>query len=184
MAFCAAARARIGAQLEPMHVAAPALCASAARFAAPRMPPAAAVRRLSFLRATVATPRAQRVLLRPSAPAASFAAAAAAAAAGAGDSAMVFYKLTVDGEEVDSNIGRQAMEVKLGSGGVIPGFDAALMGMVRAAIFLLALCANVMTAAGRRRVQDRHDRRLRVAGTRRIVIGAAASGDDEHRPRD
>lgn len=52
-----------------------------------------------------------------------------ASAAGAGDAAMVFYKLTVDGEEVDSNIGRQPMEVKLGGGGVIPGFEAALMGM-------------------------------------------------------
>ena len=92
------------------------------------MPSAAAVRRLSFLRSTVATPRAQRVLLRPPTPAANF-----ASAVGAGDSAMVFYKLTVDGEEVDSNIGGQAMEVKLGSGGVIPGFEAALMGMVRAA---------------------------------------------------
>ena len=105
---------------------------------------ATAVRRLSFLRATVATPRAQRVLLRPPAPAASF---AAAAAAGAGDSAMVFYKLTVDGEEVDSNIGRQVMEVKLGSGGVIPGFEAALMGMVRAASFSRRLCLLLVADA-------------------------------------
>ena len=43
---------------------------------------------------------------------------------------MVFYKLTLSsGEEVDSNIGKSAMEVKLGSGGVIPGFEAALKGM-------------------------------------------------------
>ena len=77
-------------------------------------------------------------------PAASF---AAAAAAGAGDSAMVFYKLTVDGEEVDSNIGRQVMEVKLGSGGVIPGFEAALMGMVRAASFSRRLCLLLVADA-------------------------------------
>jgi peptidylprolyl isomerase len=56
-------------------------------------------------------------------------AAAFASAAGPGDATMVFYKLTVDGEEVDSNMGKQPMEVKLGGGGVIPGFEAALMGM-------------------------------------------------------
>jgi peptidylprolyl isomerase len=80
------------------------------------------MRRLSFLRSSVATPRpAQRLLLRPR--------YAAYASAASGDATMVFYRLTVNGEEVDSNIGKQPMEVKLGSGGVIPGFEAALMGM-------------------------------------------------------
>jgi peptidylprolyl isomerase len=42
----------------------------------------------------------------------------------------VDYTGTLDnGETFDSSEGRQPMEVQIGSGGVIPGFEAALMGM-------------------------------------------------------
>ena len=112
-------RAQTFTAVQMFPVGAPSLLS--ARLAASSTAP---IRRLSGLRSAVAAaPRVQqRMLRRP--PSAGF-----ASAAGAGDAVMVFYRLTVDGEEVDSNIGKQPMEVKLGGGGVIPGFEAALMGM-------------------------------------------------------
>ena len=101
-------------------VVAPSLRLAAASKTAP-------MRRLSFLRSAMVAQQRLPVLLRgQGAPPP---AAAYASAAGPGDALMVFYKLTVDGEEVDSNMGKQPMEVKLGGGGVIPGFEAALTGM-------------------------------------------------------
>lgn len=47
-----------------------------------------------------------------------------------GDTIKVHYKGTLDdGEVFDSSDGNDPLEVKLGSGAVIPGFDAALTGM-------------------------------------------------------
>jgi FKBP-type peptidyl-prolyl cis-trans isomerase 2 len=41
----------------------------------------------------------------------------------------IHYTLTVDGEVVDSSRGREPMEFQVGSKGIIPGFEQALMGM-------------------------------------------------------
>ncbi|NIO11402.1 MAG: peptidylprolyl isomerase [Deltaproteobacteria bacterium] len=41
----------------------------------------------------------------------------------------VHYMLTVEGEVVDSSAGGDPMEVKVGSGQVIPGFEKAIIGM-------------------------------------------------------
>ena len=47
-----------------------------------------------------------------------------------GDTVRVHYTGSLnDGTQFDSSIGREPLEVKLGSGAVIPGFDAALQGM-------------------------------------------------------
>ncbi|MEZ5594514.1 MAG: peptidylprolyl isomerase [Gammaproteobacteria bacterium] len=47
-----------------------------------------------------------------------------------GDTVRVHYTGTLNnGSQFDSSIGREPLEVKLGSGAVIPGFDAALQGM-------------------------------------------------------
>lgn len=47
-----------------------------------------------------------------------------------GDTILVHYTGTLDdGEVFDSSEGKQPLEVKLGSGMVIPGFDKALTGM-------------------------------------------------------
>lgn len=41
----------------------------------------------------------------------------------------VNYTLTVEGEVIDSSAQREPLEVRVGSGHVIPGFEKALMGM-------------------------------------------------------
>jgi peptidylprolyl isomerase len=41
----------------------------------------------------------------------------------------IHYTLTVDGEIVDSSLDGDPMEIKVGSGQVIPGFEEAIMGM-------------------------------------------------------
>lgn len=47
-----------------------------------------------------------------------------------GDTVRVHYTGSLnDGTQFDSSIGQEPLEVKLGSGAVIPGFDAALQGM-------------------------------------------------------
>jgi len=52
------------------------------------------------------------------------------AQAKSGDTVKVHYTGSLnDGAQFDSSIGREPLEVKLGSGAVIPGFDAALQGM-------------------------------------------------------
>lgn len=50
--------------------------------------------------------------------------------AAAGDTVRVHYRGTLDdGSEFDNSQGREPLEVTLGGGQVIPGFEAALMGM-------------------------------------------------------
>jgi peptidylprolyl isomerase len=52
------------------------------------------------------------------------------AQAKSGDTVKVHYTGSLnDGSQFDSSIGRDPLEVKLGSGAVIPGFDTALQGM-------------------------------------------------------
>ncbi|MDX9701540.1 MAG: peptidylprolyl isomerase [Candidatus Auribacterota bacterium] len=46
-----------------------------------------------------------------------------------GDSVKVDYKLTVDDEVIDSSEGREPLEVTLGQGQLIPGFEKELIGM-------------------------------------------------------
>ena len=47
-----------------------------------------------------------------------------------GDTVRVHYTGSLnDGSQFDSSIGREPLEIQLGSGAVIPGFDAALQGM-------------------------------------------------------
>jgi peptidylprolyl isomerase len=46
-----------------------------------------------------------------------------------GSKVKVHYTLTVDGEVMDSSRERDPMEVKVGSGQMIPGFEKAIMGM-------------------------------------------------------
>jgi len=46
-----------------------------------------------------------------------------------GDTVALDYTLTVDGQVVDSSIGKQPLEFTVGSGQVIPGFDKAVIGM-------------------------------------------------------
>ncbi len=51
-------------------------------------------------------------------------------AAAIGDTVQVHYTLTNDGGNVlDSSRGREPLKVTLGEGGVIPGFERALVGM-------------------------------------------------------
>jgi peptidylprolyl isomerase len=50
--------------------------------------------------------------------------------ASSGDSVRVHYRGTLDdGTEFDNSAGRSPLEVTLGAGQVIPGFEAAVMGM-------------------------------------------------------
>ena len=50
--------------------------------------------------------------------------------ASSGDTVKVHYTGTLDdGTRFDSSEGREPLELKLGSGQVIPGFDAAIVGM-------------------------------------------------------
>lgn len=46
-----------------------------------------------------------------------------------GDTVSVYYTLKVDNTTVDTNVGGQALTFKVGSGQVIPGFDAGVLGM-------------------------------------------------------
>jgi len=48
-----------------------------------------------------------------------------------GDTVLVHYRGTfADGTEFDSSANREPLQVTIGSGQVIPGFDGALVGMV------------------------------------------------------
>lgn len=47
----------------------------------------------------------------------------------AGDTVSVYYTLTVEGDVVDSNAGKQPFTFIVGSGQVIPGFDIGVIGM-------------------------------------------------------
>lgn len=52
------------------------------------------------------------------------------AAAKKGDTVAVHYTGTLtDGEQFDSSQGREPLEFELGAGQVVPGFDAAVMGL-------------------------------------------------------
>ena len=83
----------------------------------------ATARRFAFLSRCVAP--APFLLVRTGGGASSFATSAAGVQVADGDVCSVFYTLTIkDGEQVDSNVGKSAMEVKLGTGGVIPGCAA------------------------------------------------------------
>jgi len=46
-----------------------------------------------------------------------------------GDTVSAYYKLSVDGAEIQSNYGQQAFSFTVGSGQVIPGFDKNVLGM-------------------------------------------------------
>ena len=46
-----------------------------------------------------------------------------------GDNISLDYTLTVDGQVVDSSVGKQPLEFVVGSGQVIPGFDKGVLGM-------------------------------------------------------
>lgn len=46
-----------------------------------------------------------------------------------GDTISVYYTLVVDGQTVDSNVGKELFTFTVGSGQVIPGFDNGVLGM-------------------------------------------------------
>jgi FKBP-type peptidyl-prolyl cis-trans isomerase SlpA len=46
-----------------------------------------------------------------------------------GSNVKVHYTLTVEGDTVDSSEGREPLEVTMGQGQLIPGFEKAMMGM-------------------------------------------------------
>ena len=46
-----------------------------------------------------------------------------------GDNISLDYTLTVDGQVVDSSVGKQPLTFVVGSGQVIPGFDKGVIGM-------------------------------------------------------
>jgi len=52
-----------------------------------------------------------------------------AAAVKTGDTISVYYTLVVDGNVVDSNVGKDVFTFTVGSGQVIPGFDNGVLGM-------------------------------------------------------
>ena len=52
------------------------------------------------------------------------------AAVTTGDTVSVYYKLSVDGTEIQSNYGQTPFSFTIGSGQVIPGFDKGVLGMI------------------------------------------------------
>jgi FKBP-type peptidyl-prolyl cis-trans isomerase 2 len=55
--------------------------------------------------------------------------ASTVSAVATGDTVSVYYRLSVNGTEIQSNYGQQPFSFTVGLGQVIPGFDKAVLGM-------------------------------------------------------
>ncbi len=95
-----------------------------------------------------------------------------------GDTVLVHYKGTLDdGSQFDSSEGRDPLEVTLGAGGVIAGFDKALMGMTEGETKTVRI--EPEEAYGKRNPRLKYTiDRAQIGGEGEIAVGMELSATD------